>query len=144
MITERVESAHPFQQEYLADNTEFSRVVDYSDGWIPLDGGQMLTSALEIPFLGKKRILAQRPFDRPNTREPRWQLSPNVACRDRWKRIEHLQEQKEFRLEYRHCYVEFRNGNRSVVFPEGTWGPVELYGARARGAPRPRPRPLTA
>jgi Cof subfamily protein (haloacid dehalogenase superfamily) len=28
MITERVESAHDFQQEYLADNTEFSRVVD--------------------------------------------------------------------------------------------------------------------
>jgi Cof subfamily protein (haloacid dehalogenase superfamily) len=28
MITERVESAHPFQQEYLADNTEFSRIVE--------------------------------------------------------------------------------------------------------------------
>jgi len=28
MITERVESAHPFQQEYLADNTEFSQIVE--------------------------------------------------------------------------------------------------------------------
>jgi Cof subfamily protein (haloacid dehalogenase superfamily) len=28
MITERVESAHPFQQEYLADNTEWSRIVE--------------------------------------------------------------------------------------------------------------------
>jgi len=28
MITECVESAHPFQQEYLADNTEFSRIVE--------------------------------------------------------------------------------------------------------------------
>jgi Cof subfamily protein (haloacid dehalogenase superfamily) len=28
MITERIESAHPFQQEYLADNTEFSQIVD--------------------------------------------------------------------------------------------------------------------
>jgi Cof subfamily protein (haloacid dehalogenase superfamily) len=28
MVTERVESAHPFQQEYLADNTEFSRIVE--------------------------------------------------------------------------------------------------------------------
>jgi Cof subfamily protein (haloacid dehalogenase superfamily) len=28
MLTERVESAHPFQQEYLADNTEWSRIVE--------------------------------------------------------------------------------------------------------------------
>ena len=27
MLTERVEDAHPFQQEYLADNTEFCRIV---------------------------------------------------------------------------------------------------------------------
>jgi len=27
MLTERIEDAHPFQQEYLADNTEFCRVV---------------------------------------------------------------------------------------------------------------------
>lgn len=28
MITERIASAHPFQQEYLADNTEWSRIVE--------------------------------------------------------------------------------------------------------------------
>lgn len=28
MISERFEAGHPFQQEYLADNTEFSRIVD--------------------------------------------------------------------------------------------------------------------
>jgi len=28
MLSERVEAAHPFQQEYLADNTEFSRLVE--------------------------------------------------------------------------------------------------------------------
>lgn len=28
MLTERIEAAHPFQQEYLADNTEFCRVVE--------------------------------------------------------------------------------------------------------------------
>jgi len=90
-----------------------------------------------IPFLGRRRILAQSPFASPNTREPRCQLSPNVACRDRWKRIELLQKRKDFQAEYRECYVRFRAGDRSVVFPEGTWGPVVLYGARAVGWPRP-------
>ena len=97
-----------------------------------------------VPFLGRRRILAQSPFASPNTREPRFQLSPNVACRDRWKRIEALQQRKEFLAEYRDCYVRFRAGERSVVFPEGTWGPVVLYGARAKGWPRPWPRPSAA
>jgi hypothetical protein len=93
---------------------------------------------LGIPFLGRRKILAQSPHASPNTREPRFQLSPNVACRDRWRRIEELQQLKEFRAEYRRCYVSFRAGDREVVFPEGTWGPVVLYGAQAKGWPRPR------
>ena len=28
MLTESADAAHPFQQEYLADNTEFTRIVD--------------------------------------------------------------------------------------------------------------------
>jgi putative transposase len=91
-----------------------------------------------ISFLGRRRIIGQSPFGSPNTREPRFQLSPNVACRDRWKRIEVLQQRSEFQAEYRHCFECFRGGDRSVVFPEGTWGPVVLYGARAKGWPRPR------
>jgi len=94
--------------------------------------------ALGVPFLGVKKILAQSPLASPDTREPRFQLSPNVACRDRWRRIEALQELSSFRAEYRECYVSFRSGDREVVFPEGTWGPVVLYGARAKGWPRPR------
>lgn len=93
---------------------------------------------LGIPFLGRKAILAQSPLDRPRRREPRFRLSPNIACRDRWKRVERLQELNSFRVEYRECYLRIRNGDRSVVFPEGTWGPVMLYGAKAREVPRPR------
>ena len=94
--------------------------------------------SLGIQFLGAKKIVAQSALASPNTREPRFQLSPNVACRDRWKRVEALQQLKSFRLEYRECYASFRSGDRGVVFPEGTWGPVVLYGARAKGWPRPR------
>ena len=91
-------------------------------------------------FLGQRGVLEQSPFERPRNREPRFRLSPSVASRDRASRIAEIEELKWFRIDYRDAYVEYRNGNKSVVFPEGTWGPVELYGARARGAPRPRPR----
>lgn len=91
-----------------------------------------------IRCLGRAGILAQSPFDRPRSRERRFELSPNLASRDRWKRIEQLQQLKEFRVAYREAYAKYRSGEKGVLFPEGTWGPVELYGARARGAPRPR------
>ena len=94
--------------------------------------------ALGIPFLGRKKILAQSPFASPDTREPRFQLSPNVKCHDRWRRIEALQQLVAFRVAYREAYTSFRAGDRNVEFPEGTWGPVVLYGARAKGWPRPR------
>ena len=93
---------------------------------------------LKIRCLGRGEILAQSPTDRPRSREPRFQLSPNLACRDRWRRVEQLQELKEFRREYREAYERYRGGDFSVSFPAGTWGPVQLYGARARGALSPR------
>jgi hydroxymethylpyrimidine pyrophosphatase-like HAD family hydrolase len=37
MLSERLDSAHPFQQEYLADNTEFSRIVDDLSSAAPPD-----------------------------------------------------------------------------------------------------------
>ena len=92
----------------------------------------------EIRCLGRAGILAQSPFDRPHSREPRFRLSPNLACRDRWKRVEQLQELKAFRRQYREAYERYRGGDRSVRFPVGTWGPVQLYGARAKGTPPPR------
>jgi putative transposase len=70
--------------------------------------------------LGRRRILAQRWFDKPSDLEPRRQLSPNVACRDKWLRIERLQLNKRFQEIYRAARDAFRAG-LEALFPFGTW-----------------------
>ena len=70
--------------------------------------------------LGQRRILAQRWNDKPSDAEPRRQLSPNVACRDKWLRIERLQLNKRFQEIYREARHAFRAG-LEAIFPCGTW-----------------------
>jgi hypothetical protein len=70
--------------------------------------------------LGRKRILAQRWDARPTDPEPRRQLTPNVACRDKWQRIECLRRNKTFQAMYRAAFSAFRAG-ATALFPIGTW-----------------------
>lgn len=72
-------------------------------------------------FLGRARVLAQKPFARPAPGEPRRQLSPRIAARDKWRRIEALSRLKEFLGAYRVAWSERRSGRRDVVFPAGTY-----------------------
>ena len=72
-------------------------------------------------FLGEQAVLAQTPTDSPLTREPRRQLSPQVAGHSKWHRIEALQRLKAFVAAYRAAWVRWRTGMRSVVFPAGTY-----------------------
>jgi REP element-mobilizing transposase RayT len=72
-------------------------------------------------FLGVARVLAQKPTARPAPGEPRRTLSPRVACRDKWKRIEVLQRLKEFGRAYREALQAWRAGVRDTIFPSGTW-----------------------
>ena len=98
-----------------------------------------------LSFLGKEAIRNQVPYECPSSQEPRFQLSPNLACRDTWKRIELLQESTKWLEEYAECRWRFKMGERDVEFPEGTWGPRELYGARVKSPPSPEhPPPLAA
>ena len=94
---------------------------------------------LGVSFLGKKAIRDQSPYDSPNSHEPRFQLSPNLACRDVWKRIELLQEKSDWLEEYAECRWRFKQGERNVEFPYGTWGPRVLYGARVKPPSSPEP-----
>jgi REP element-mobilizing transposase RayT len=72
-------------------------------------------------FLGVARVLAQNPNARPATCEPRRTLSPRVATRNKWKRIEALLGLVEFRTAYREALAAWRAGARGVTFPPGTW-----------------------
>jgi REP element-mobilizing transposase RayT len=72
-------------------------------------------------FLGRARVLAQKPFARPAPDEPHRRLNPRVAARDKWKRAEVLSRLMEFLRAYRAAWADRRAGIRDVVFPAGTY-----------------------
>ena len=71
--------------------------------------------------LGSKAVLAQPWSQRPDSQEPRRQLSPRVACRSKWARIEALQRNKQWLDAYAACRARYVAGDRRVVFPAGTY-----------------------
>jgi hypothetical protein len=73
-----------------------------------------------IELIGRKAVLKQRWSDRPITREPRRGLSPRVACRNKWARIEALRRNKVFLDQYRGARADHLAG-RAALFPPGTW-----------------------
>jgi REP element-mobilizing transposase RayT len=78
-------------------------------------------SATGRGFLGVARILKARPRAQPTSREPRGELSPKVACKDKWKRIEALGRLASFLQAYRLALGAWRSGRRDVEFPAGTY-----------------------
>jgi putative transposase len=71
--------------------------------------------------LGRKAILKQHWWDSPTTREPRRELNPRVAAKDKWSRIEALQRNKLFVKLYRRAFKAFKDGIKNIVFPVGTY-----------------------
>jgi REP element-mobilizing transposase RayT len=72
-------------------------------------------------FLGRRQVLRQSPFSHPRRGEPRRRLSPRVAARDKWRRIELLQRLSMFVAAYRDARRRFLDGERDVEFPTGTY-----------------------
>jgi len=83
-------------------------------------------------FLGAEGVKAQSPFASPSSYEPQRQRNPSVAAKDKERRIAALERLVEFRRAYASCRERFRDGDRDVLFPWGTYGPKEVYGARVR------------
>ena len=87
------------------------------------------------PFLGRNGVLAQLPTASPHTPEPRRGLNPRYAAKNKWRRIEKLQEDKGFLRKYREALRKFAAGVRDVIFPAGTyWMRVHL-GVECRAPP---------
>ncbi len=72
-------------------------------------------------IVGRRGVLAQRWSDRPGSREPRRALSPRVAARSKWSRIEALLRNRTFRDAYAAARASFIGGIADVVFPPGTY-----------------------
>ncbi len=74
-------------------------------------------------------MLKQHWNAKPSSREPRRGLSPRVACKNKWARIEALQRNKAFIEQYREARSEKLTG-RDVVFPPGTWWLYRFAGVK--------------
>lgn len=72
-------------------------------------------------FLGVRAVLRQNPFASPVTFESKRQLSPQIASRNKWLRIETLTRCAEFVREHRRALAGWLKGKRNVVFPAGTY-----------------------
>jgi len=86
-----------------------------------------------VPFLGPRDVLRQPPSGRPKHAEPRRGLSPQVATRDKWKRIETLQRLKKFLDDYRAAWLAFTSGDRTAIFPYGTYAMQLRFGVACSG-----------
>jgi putative transposase len=80
-------------------------------------------------FLGRKRVLTQRRHECPSSREPRFGLSPKLACRNKWRRIERLAANKRWLALYNDARRRWAAGERDVVFPAGTYKMRVQHGA---------------
>ena len=72
-------------------------------------------------FLGRAGVLAQRRTTRPVSYRRKRGISPRIATRNKWARIEALQRCKSFVAEYREAWRRWSAGARDVVFPSGTY-----------------------
>jgi len=99
-----------------------------------LSAQEALAASSGAGFLGRARVLSQRPFDRPLSVEQHRQLRPRVAARNKWKRIEALARLKDFLVAHRDALEAWRQGARDVLFPDGTYEMRVAHGAACAGA----------
>jgi putative transposase len=97
-----------------------------------------------IALLGRGRVLQQTPFDEPNSYARHFRISPRVAAKNKWARIETLLRNRGFIERYRDAFLLHIAGVASVVFPFGTFwmrkfGKVACETAYAEGPPTPAP-----
>ncbi|MBL4637051.1 MAG: hypothetical protein JKY56_24570 [Kofleriaceae bacterium] len=72
-------------------------------------------------YLGRKKVLAQRRHACPASYEEHFRNSPKVACNDKWLRIEKLRQNKQWLVDYKIALGQWRDGDREVEFPFGTY-----------------------
>jgi putative transposase len=73
-----------------------------------------------IKLVGRKVVIRQPWSHSPSTHEPRRELSPRVACMNKWARIEALQRNQAFLDQYRGARADHLAG-QDAIFPPGTW-----------------------
>lgn len=103
------DSAADFRQRVIARMTELE------------DAAAAERDAEGVTVLGARRVMRQSHTDRPRRGERRRVLDPRLAAGDKWKRIEAIGRLVSFLEEYRDSVLRYWRGERSVVFPHGTY-----------------------
>ena len=84
-------------------------------------------------FLGPRKILTQKHAGHPTTGEPRRELNPRVAARDKWRRVETLTRLLDFIARYRAAWRARRAGDAGALFPAGTYLMRVVHGVPCAG-----------
>jgi hypothetical protein len=100
------------------------------------------------PFVGAAAVRAQSRLQKPSTPHGKGikDVKPTVAARSKWHAIAAKQQVKEFRIRYREALKRWKAGDRTVVFPYGTWRMARYFGVLVEdawnsGIPRPPDSP---
>jgi len=117
VVSVRIARPHGFQDlgqsEWTSLVTERVRAVEATH--------RERRAAKGITVLGRARILAQKPFACPVSHAPRFQMSPRVAAKSKWARIEALMRNRGFDQKYRDAFRGYMAGLAGIVFPFGTY-----------------------
>jgi putative transposase len=81
-------------------------------------------------FAGPHAARNINPFDSPVSREPRRELSPRIATRNKWLRVEALARCVEFVRAHRLALAAWVENQRDVCFPFGTYLMRVRHGVR--------------
>lgn len=79
-------------------------------------------------FMGRRRVLAQSPWARPRSTEPRSEKKPRFATEDGPSHRAALARLTDFLERYRQAWRAFREGARDVLFPAGTYQLRVMHG----------------
>jgi putative transposase len=79
--------------------------------------------------MGVEAVLAQSPFDRPSSKEPRRELNPRIAAQDKGALEEAIKRVKTFRGRYASVRPEWLTG-KDVTFPFGSYWLPKFAGVR--------------
>jgi REP element-mobilizing transposase RayT len=74
-----------------------------------------------VSILGRQEVLAQNPFDCPQSNAPHFELNPRVAAKNKWARMETLLRNRGFAEKYRAAFKNHLAGMANALFPFGTY-----------------------
>jgi hypothetical protein len=74
-----------------------------------------------IPIVGRKGVLRASHHDRAQKVEPRRTIRPLIVCRNVERRVRELAAIVAFRAAYKEALGHWSAGDRTVVFPVGTY-----------------------